>query len=263
MPSRTWPASGPCSPCSGSRPPSRPGRWSDTWATLRIVGGAILIVLGLNLGRASSASRSSSGTGGRSMPAPRGRWRPRPARCPSAARGRVARRPSATASVAGWSARAAAGSRPSGSGAIFAIGWTPCIGIILGGILTMAVSTGTVLPGAVLLVALHDRSGAAVPAHRRGVRPRAAVDGAPGPSRPGGVDDRRVAGRRDRGRHDLRLAGPHAAATSTSTRGSEVRRATGVQPQARAPRPDRPVHRPPARRDVRGDRRRASSSWSG
>jgi cytochrome c biogenesis protein CcdA len=40
-----------------------------------------------------------------------------------------------------------------GLGAIFAIGWTPCIGIILGGILTMAVSTGTVLQGAVLLVA--------------------------------------------------------------------------------------------------------------
>jgi cytochrome c-type biogenesis protein len=40
-----------------------------------------------------------------------------------------------------------------GLGAIFAIGWTPCIGIILGGILTMAASSGTVLTGTVLLVA--------------------------------------------------------------------------------------------------------------
>ena len=39
-----------------------------------------------------------------------------------------------------------------GLGAIFAVGWTPCIGIVLGGILTMAASSGTVLQGAVLLV---------------------------------------------------------------------------------------------------------------
>ncbi len=40
-----------------------------------------------------------------------------------------------------------------GLGAIFAIGWTPCIGIILGGILTMAAATGTVLQGTILLIA--------------------------------------------------------------------------------------------------------------
>ena len=40
-----------------------------------------------------------------------------------------------------------------GLGAIFAVGWTPCIGIILSGILTMAVSTGTVLQGTILLAA--------------------------------------------------------------------------------------------------------------
>ncbi len=40
-----------------------------------------------------------------------------------------------------------------GLGAIFAIGWTPCIGIILGGILTLAASSGTVLQGGILLVA--------------------------------------------------------------------------------------------------------------
>jgi cytochrome c-type biogenesis protein len=40
-----------------------------------------------------------------------------------------------------------------GLGAIFAIGWTPCIGLILGGILTMAATSGTVAQGAVLLIA--------------------------------------------------------------------------------------------------------------
>jgi cytochrome c-type biogenesis protein len=40
-----------------------------------------------------------------------------------------------------------------GLGAIFAIGWTPCIGVILGGILTLAATTGTVTQGAMLLVA--------------------------------------------------------------------------------------------------------------
>jgi cytochrome c-type biogenesis protein len=40
-----------------------------------------------------------------------------------------------------------------GLGAIFAVGWSPCIGIILGGILTMAATSGTVLQGGLLLVA--------------------------------------------------------------------------------------------------------------
>jgi len=40
-----------------------------------------------------------------------------------------------------------------GLGAIFAVGWSPCIGIILGSILTMAATSGTVPQGALLLVA--------------------------------------------------------------------------------------------------------------
>jgi cytochrome c-type biogenesis protein len=40
-----------------------------------------------------------------------------------------------------------------GLGLIFAIGWSPCIGIILGGILTMAATSTTVLQGTLLLVA--------------------------------------------------------------------------------------------------------------
>ena len=40
-----------------------------------------------------------------------------------------------------------------GLGAIFAIGWTPCIGVILGGILTMAATSGSTGQGAMLLLA--------------------------------------------------------------------------------------------------------------
>jgi cytochrome c-type biogenesis protein len=40
-----------------------------------------------------------------------------------------------------------------GLGAIFAVGWTPCIGVILGGILTMASTSGTIAQGGVLLLA--------------------------------------------------------------------------------------------------------------
>jgi cytochrome c-type biogenesis protein len=40
-----------------------------------------------------------------------------------------------------------------GLGSIFAVGWTPCIGIILGGILTMAATSGSAGQGAILLVA--------------------------------------------------------------------------------------------------------------
>jgi cytochrome c-type biogenesis protein len=40
-----------------------------------------------------------------------------------------------------------------GLGAIFAVGWTPCIGVILGGILGLASASQTVLQGGLLLVA--------------------------------------------------------------------------------------------------------------
>jgi len=40
-----------------------------------------------------------------------------------------------------------------GLGAIFAIGWTPCIGVILGAILTMASTSTTVGQGTILLIA--------------------------------------------------------------------------------------------------------------
>jgi cytochrome c-type biogenesis protein len=122
----------------------------DYLPALRIVGGAVLIVLGLNL------------AGILRIPALERSWRPLDA----GAAGSLA---TATSSIRlGTGAKAATvGERLGGRlvsarggwlssfglGAIFAIGWTPCIGIILGGILTLAATSGTVLQGTLLLVA--------------------------------------------------------------------------------------------------------------
>jgi cytochrome c-type biogenesis protein len=118
-------------------------------ATLRQAGGVILIVMGLNL------------AGILRIPALERTWRPLDA----GAAGSVA---TATGSIAlaapggsgsvgeriggrlvdsrgGWLASF-------GLGAIFAIGWTPCIGVILGGILMMAATSTTLLQGGILLV---------------------------------------------------------------------------------------------------------------
>ena len=124
----------------------------DILPGLRVVGGALLIVLGLNL------------AGILRIPALERTWRPLDA----GAAGGLA---TTTGSIA--LSTPTAGARPSfaerlggrlvgtnggwlaslGLGAIFAIGWTPCIGIILGGILTMAATSGTVAQGTILLVA--------------------------------------------------------------------------------------------------------------
>ena len=128
------------------------GVLADYLATLRIIGGLVLIVLGLNLAgilRFGALERT---------------WRPLDA----GAAGSLA---TTTGSIAfgtpGRGGRPGIGDRLGvrligtnggwlasfGLGAIFAIGWSPCIGIILGGILTMAATTGTVAQGAILLVA--------------------------------------------------------------------------------------------------------------
>jgi cytochrome c biogenesis protein CcdA len=115
-----------------------------------MIGGVILIVLGLNL------------AGILRIPALERTWRPLEtgaAASLASATGSIAlAAPTATPSLGdrlggrvvtsrgGWLASF-------GLGAIFAIGWTPCIGIILGGILTLAASSATVLQGALLLVA--------------------------------------------------------------------------------------------------------------
>jgi cytochrome c-type biogenesis protein len=123
----------------------------DVLPGLRVVGGVALIVLGLSL------------AGILRIPLLERTWRPLDA----GAAGSLA---TTTGSIA---LAAPAGGRPSfgdrlggrlvgtsggwlaslGLGAIFAIGWTPCIGIILGGILTMAATSGTVAQGTILLVA--------------------------------------------------------------------------------------------------------------
>ena len=125
----------------------------DYLPALRQIGGVILIILGLNL------------AGILWLPALERTWRPLEA-------GAAASMASATGTVAFESPGAASG-RASladrlggrlvtarrgwlasfGLGAIFAVGWTPCIGIILGAIVTMAATSGTVLQGGALLIA--------------------------------------------------------------------------------------------------------------
>jgi cytochrome c-type biogenesis protein len=125
----------------------------DFLVPLRIIGGLILIVLGLSL------------AGILRIPALDRTWRPLEAGAAgslAAATGTVA-----LGSGAGEGSGPGIGERLGGRvvsprggwlasfglGAIFAIGWTPCIGIILGAILTMAVSSGTVAQGTILLIA--------------------------------------------------------------------------------------------------------------
>ncbi|MEX1170396.1 MAG: cytochrome c biogenesis protein CcdA [Chloroflexota bacterium] len=121
----------------------------DYLPALRIVGGLVLVVLGLNL------------AGILRIPALERNWRPLDA----GAAGSLA---AATHSMGfGVGTSRSVGDRLGGRivsarggwlasfglGAIFAIGWTPCIGIILGGILTLAATSTTALQGTLLLVA--------------------------------------------------------------------------------------------------------------
>ena len=122
----------------------------DYLPTLRIVGGAVLIVLGLNL------------AGIVRIPALERNWRPLDAGAAGSlatATGTVRfgtgpSGPTVGDRLGGRIVSARGGWLASfGLGAIFAVGWTPCIGIILGGILTLAATSGTVLQGTLLLVA--------------------------------------------------------------------------------------------------------------
>jgi cytochrome c-type biogenesis protein len=131
---------------------------SDYLPVLRQVGGVVLIVLGLNL------------AGFLRIPRLERTWRPLDAGASGSlatATGTVSLS-SASAGAAGSSgATTGFGERLGGRlvnsrggwlasfglGAIFAIGWTPCIGVILGGILALASTSQTVLQGGLLLVA--------------------------------------------------------------------------------------------------------------
>jgi cytochrome c-type biogenesis protein len=128
------------------------GPLADYLPALRTIGGVVLIVLGLNL------------AGILRIPALDRTWRP----LESGAAGALAAQ---TGTVAFASPEAADGPglgqrlggrlvggrggilASFGLGVVFAIGWSPCIGIILGGILTMAASSGTTLQGGLLLLA--------------------------------------------------------------------------------------------------------------
>ena len=137
----------------------------DYLPILRQVGGVLLIVLGLNL------------AGVLRIPALDRTWRPLEAGAAgsvASATGTVAlASPGPGGAVGGGGVPAGAGTGARfgdrlggrivgtsggwlasfGLGAIFAIGWTPCVGVILGGILTLAATSGSALQGAILLVA--------------------------------------------------------------------------------------------------------------
>jgi cytochrome c-type biogenesis protein len=126
--------------------------FSPWMPVLRQVGGIVLILLGLNLAgilripvlertwrpldAGASASLATS-TGSFALASPGGGAGPSFA---DRVGGRL------VSQRGGWLASF-------GLGAIFAVGWTPCIGVILGGILTMASTTGTVAQGGILLIA--------------------------------------------------------------------------------------------------------------
>lgn len=125
----------------------------DYLPILRQIGGVVLILLGLNL------------AGILRIPALERSWRPLDA---GAARslagatgtmalgsvGLTAAGPGFGERLGGRIVSARGGWFASfGLGAIFAVGWTPCIGLILGGILTMAATSGSTALGAILLLA--------------------------------------------------------------------------------------------------------------
>jgi cytochrome c-type biogenesis protein len=126
------------------------GPIADYLPALRVIGGLILIVLGLDLAGLLHISWLQR------------TWRPLDA----GAAGSLATATGSTALSSGG-ANPGLGDRLGGHvvssgggwlasfglGAIFAVGWSPCIGIILGGILTMAATSSTVAQGALLLIA--------------------------------------------------------------------------------------------------------------
>jgi cytochrome c-type biogenesis protein len=114
---------------------------------MRTVGGLILIVLGLNL------------AGLIRIPVLDRTWRPLDAGAAgslAATTGTVSLGGGAGGGVGDRLGGRLVGTRGGwlasfGLGAIFAVGWTPCIGVILGGILTLAATSGSQAQGVLLL----------------------------------------------------------------------------------------------------------------
>jgi cytochrome c-type biogenesis protein len=126
----------------------------DYLPALRTVGGAFLVLLGLNLAgilripafeqtwrplERGAATSLGQATGSTVLMAPDGGGAPGPGFAERLG-GRI------VDSRGGWLASL-------GLGAVFAVGWTPCIGIILGGILGLAASSSTAAQGGMLLAA--------------------------------------------------------------------------------------------------------------
>jgi len=130
----------------------------DWLPLLRQVGGILLIVLGLNLAgivripaldrtwrplEAGAAASVATATGTMALASP-----------PGAAGSAAAGGPGLGDRLGGRLVGARGGWIASfGLGAIFAVGWTPCVGVILGGILTLAAESGSAVEGGILLVA--------------------------------------------------------------------------------------------------------------
>src|SRR3954449_3715118 len=125
------------------------GPLADYIPPLRTLGGVLLVVLGLNL------------AGFLRIPALERTWRPLDAGATQALGSRGGTLVPASAGGPSFGSRLGGrlvGGRNGwlasfGLGAIFAVGWTPCIGVILGGILGLAAQSTTVAQGGVLLIA--------------------------------------------------------------------------------------------------------------
>jgi cytochrome c-type biogenesis protein len=124
------------------------GALSGWMQPLRVVGGALLVVMGLSL------------AGILRIPVLERTWRPLDAGAAAsltASTGGMTLAPAGGGGVGGRMGSRLVGDRVGlGAaftlGAVFAIGWTPCIGIVLGGILTMAATSGGQLQGGLLLI---------------------------------------------------------------------------------------------------------------
>lgn len=122
------------------------GQWLPL---LRQIGGAILIVMGLNLAGILTVGRLQR------------TWRPLDLGASTVVAGATGgmvlqdptrSRPGLADRLGGRMVGSGRGLVASfGLGTIFAIGWTPCIGTILGGILTMAATSGSTVQGGLLL----------------------------------------------------------------------------------------------------------------
>jgi len=135
----------------------------DYLPILRQLGGVLLIVLGLNLAgviriraldrtwrplEAGAAGSVASATGTVAFATPGGGGAATARTTDIGTRARFGDRLGGriVGTRGGWLASF-------GLGAIFAIGWTPCVGVILGGILTLAATSGAATEGAILLIA--------------------------------------------------------------------------------------------------------------